>query len=104
MKLRYFLDWGGDILWAGDNETNEKYGYPADMDLLSISQKTKGLIDELFALWLSIAQGSNSEAEKEDFKKLNEMVFENLTHELLPLEILNEMPNNSSQPTAYGGG
>ena len=60
MRLRYFLDWGGDILWAGDDEANAKYGYPADLDLLPISHETRELIKRLFCIWLSIAQGSKS--------------------------------------------
>lgn len=94
MKLRYFLDWSGDILWAGDAEANEKYGYPADMELLPISQESRELIGNLFTIWLSLAQGSNSAKEREDFKNLNEMVFKKLTHELRFAEISNEMLNS----------
>ena len=104
MKLRYFLDWGGDILWAGDDEASDKYGYPVNMELLSISQESRKLIERLFILWLSLAQGSKSTKERENFNKLNEIVFKNLTRELQFAEIINEMPNISSQPTAYGGG
>ena len=104
MKLRYFLDWGGDILWAGDDDANIKYGYPANMDLLPISENSRGLIEKLFFLWISIAQGVNSKKEIENFNSLNEEVFSRLMHELQSIEILNEMPNISSQPTAYGGG
>ena len=101
MKLRYFLDWGGDILWAGDDEASDKYGYPVNMELLSISQESRKLIERLFILWLSLAQGSKSTKERENFNKLNEIVFKNLTRELQFAEIINEMPNISSQPTAY---
>ena len=104
MRLRYFLDWGGDILWAGDDEANAKYGYPADLDLLPISHETRELINSLFCIWLSIAQGSKSKVEKEKFSKLNKEVFTRLVSELQAIEISNEMPNISSQPTAYGGG
>ena len=104
MKLRYFLDWGGDILWAGDDEASVKYGYPVNMELLSISQESRKLIERLFILWLSLAQGSKSTKERENFNKLNEIVFKNLTRELQFAEIINEMPNISAQPTAYGGG
>ena len=96
MKLRYFLDWGGDILWAGDDEASDKYGYPVNMELLSISQESGKLIEKLFILWLSLAQGSKSIKEREDFNKLNEMVFKNLTRELQFAEIINEMPKISS--------
>ncbi len=75
MRLRYFLDWGGDILWAGDDEANAKYGYPADLDLLPISNETRELIKSLFCIWISIAQGSKSKIEKEEFNKLNKEVF-----------------------------
>ena len=104
MKLRYFLDWGGDILWAGDDEASDKYGYPVNMELLSISQESRKLIERLFILWLSLAQGSKSTKERENFNKLNEIVFKNLARESQFAEIINEMPNISSQPTAYGGG
>ena len=104
MRLRYFLDWGGDILWAGDDEANAKYGYPADLDLLPISNETRELIKSLFCIWISIAQGSKSKIEKEEFNKLNKEVFARLVIELKTIEISNEMPNISSQPTAYGGG
>lgn len=103
MKLRYFLDWGGDILWAGDDEANEKYGYPADLDLLPISHETRELTKKLFCIWLSIAQGSKSKVEKEEFSKLNKEVFTRLVSELQTIEISNEMPNISSQPTTYSG-
>ncbi len=95
MKLRYFLDWGGDILWAGDDEASDKYGYPVNMELLSISQESRKLIERLFILWLSLAQGSKSTKERENFNKLNEIVFKNLTRELQFAEIINEMPNIS---------
>jgi len=95
MKLRYFLDWGGDILWAGDDEASDKYGYPANMELLSLSQESRKLIERLFILWLSLAQGSKSTKEKEDFNKLNAIVFQNLTRELQFVEIINEMANIS---------
>ena len=104
MKLRYFLDWGGDILWAGDDEASDKYGYPVNMELLSISQESRKLIERLFILWLSLAQGSKSTKERENFNKLNEIVFKNLTRELQFAEIINEMPSISSQPTACGVG
>ncbi|WP_298206295.1 hypothetical protein [Acidovorax sp.] len=104
MRLRYFLDWGGDILWAGDDEANEKYGYPTDLDLLPISHETRELIKILFCIWPSIAQGSKSKSEKEEFDKLNKEVFARLVSELQTIEISNEMPNISSQPTAHGGG
>ena len=96
MRLRYFLDWGGDILWAGDDEANKKYGYPADLDLLPISHETRELIKNLFYIWLSIAQGSKSKIEKEEFNKLNKEVFARLVIELKTIEISNEMPNISS--------
>ena len=104
MKLRYFLDWGGDILWAGDEEANKKYGYPADIDLLPISTETRELIEKLFTLWISIAQGSKLKTEKKEFNKLNAKVFCRLRLELQTIELANEMPNISSQPTACGGG
>ena len=78
MKLRYFLDWGGDILWAGDDEASDKYGYPVNMELLSISQESRKLIERLFILWLSLAQGSKSTKERENFNKLNEIVFKKI--------------------------
>ncbi len=95
MKLRYFLDWGGDILWAGDDEASDKYGYPVNMELLPISQESRKLIEKLFIIWLSLAQGSKSTKEREDFNKLNEIVLKNLTRELQFAEIINEMPNIS---------
>lgn len=93
MRLRYFFDWSGDILWAGDDEANAKYGYPADLDLLPISHKTRELINRLFCIWLSIAQGSKSKVEKEEFSKLNKEVFARIASELQAIEISNEMPN-----------
>lgn len=104
MKLRYFLDWSGDILWAGDEEANKKYGCPADIDLLPVSTETRGLIEKLFTLWISIAQGSKLKAEREEFDKLNGKLFCRLRFELQTIELLNEMPNISSQPTACRGG
>ena len=61
MKLRYFLDWGGDILWAGDDEASDKYGYPVNMELLSISQESRKLIEKLFIIWLLLHKDQNQQ-------------------------------------------
>ena len=71
---------------AGDDEANEKYGYPADLDLLPISHETRELIKNLFHIWLSIAQGSKSKIEKEEFNKLNKEVFARLVSELKSID------------------
>lgn len=61
MKLQFFLDWGGDILWPADDEAQAVYGSPVVLDQLPISGLTCVRLEALSDDIVSAAESSSDD-------------------------------------------
>lgn len=92
MQLRYFFDWSGDILWAGDDEALKKFGYPVDLDKLPLSDQTKQMVIQLFDDWVKVKDERNLEIDTKEFTLANESLYSRIVHELgSSFEVFKEM-------------
>lgn len=95
MKLRYFFDWGGDFLWAADWEAEEKYGYPADTDIMPLSKTTRELAGHLAEMNEQCVSARDEDERAElwrEYYRLGDELYLRLVSELGPgVEVLNEL-------------
>lgn len=94
MKLRYFFDWGGDFLWAADAEANEMYGYPANTELMPLSQVTRELAARLGRMFeeQAHAREESQPAMNHEFEDACDDLYRRIVRELGPdVEVINEM-------------
>lgn len=83
MKLRLFLDYGGDILWPADLAAERKFGAPTDMSLLPLSPATKAIARKLSSAIQATAEHSVlCDVESQQIQDLFDVVRERIDREL----------------------
>jgi len=100
MKLRYFFDPGSGIcLWAADDEARAQFGYPVELEELSLAGDTLALGNSLIERfdgsinWSDPGSASPwSEEQRADFMRESERFYSKLVAELGPrFAVVNEV-------------
>lgn len=95
MRLRYFFDWSGDYLWSADEQADDRFGYPADIDLMPFSAETRKVAREIGALFVEFAGMPNGDERAKraaEFRTAGGALYERIVAELGPdFTVLNEL-------------